>query len=114
MAAQDDDADLIALGAQLDAYEQAWWDYMANGATNPELEAIEEDRLGAWGSRLLPAIAAARATTPEGRAVQLQAVAHCDRAGDLTPCKRIGETTNHADALARAIVRDLLAEQAAA
>lgn len=114
MPGQDDDADLIALGAQLDAYDQAVWEYSANGASTPEYEAVEEDRLSAWSHVLFPAIAAARARTPAGWRVKLQAVQHMNRTGDLTPGDRIAETTNHADALAWAIVRDLLAERAAA
>lgn len=102
------DSALLALGHQLEALAQAEATYYANGCATPGAEAAEEERLRAWGERLFPALAETRATTPEGWAVKLAAMRYFNEAGELTPGDRVNGAASHSEALAWAIVRDLL------
>lgn len=105
---------MLGLGVQLDALDQAQAEYAANGAATPQAEAAEEQRLATWRASVLNAIAAARPSSPAGWRVKLAAVEHCNRTGGLTPRDRITEAETRADALAWALVADLLAERAGA
>ena len=108
------DTNLISLGHELNALAKALDHYAATGCETGEAEAAEEDRLWAWSDRLLDAIADERSSSPEGLAVKLQAIEHVNRIGELTPTDRVTGAETKSDALAWTIVRDLLAERAAA
>ena len=108
------ETNLIALGHELDALAKALDQYAATGCESGEAEAAEEDRLWAWSDRLLDAIAAERSSSPEGLAVKLRAVEHLNRIGEMTADDRVTGAGTQSDRLAWAIVRDLIAERAAA
>lgn len=107
------DAGLLALSRELDALIEAEDAYYAHGVAAPDTEAAAEERLRAWSDRVYGAIIEARAT-PAGRALKRRAMEHFNALGELTPDDRIAEAGSHSEALAWAMVRDLMAERAGA
>lgn len=107
------DTKLIELGHELKAHAAAEAHYALHGLPTGEAEAAEEARLAAWSETILKGIAEERPTTPEGWAVKLRAVAYFNEAGELTPADRVAQAGSGSDAMAWAIVRDMMEARAA-